>query len=60
MKCYRCNSKDLEETVSLTEYGRNRLGKDPTSKYTSDYCMKCFDEDFPELHTRTDNEKSNN
>lgn len=58
MKCYKCGKKT--ETLSeLSEYGRNRLNLKPTRKHLEGYCEDCFTELYPELHTRTENEKSN-
>lgn len=57
MKCYKCGKRDLEIASQLTEYGVTRVGGKPTPKYTSDYCVECFEIAFPQLHDRTENEE---
>ena len=54
MKCAGCGNR-FNELVSLTEYGNGRLN----NKNQKGYCEGCFDEKFPRLHERTENEKSN-
>lgn len=54
MKCKGCG-KLFDELNYLTEYGNNRL----KNKNQNGYCDGCFNEKFPHLHERTENEKSN-
>jgi len=54
MKCSKCKTPQ-EEVTYLSEYSRNRLGV----KDTKDYCTSCFDEKYPQL-IRKEDEESNN
>ena len=54
MKCFKCK-ENQEEVVCLSDYSRIRLGV----KDSRDYCEPCFDDKYPEL-IRKEDEESNN
>lgn len=53
MKCCKCGKK-CDELTQLTGYGALAMG----CKDQKGYCDNCFNNKYPRLHERGDNEES--